>query len=130
MPARARSELPPAAWLKNTGYVIEFETLPFRLRAEVAGETVLDSTRVRVMYELGHAPVYYFPRDDVRFDLLEATDHRTYCPFKGEAGYWTIATGRGRSENAVWGYGAPYDEIAELADYVAFYWDRGDHWLD
>ena len=61
MPARVLGDLPPAAWLKNTGYVIDFEPLPYRVRAEVSGKTVLDSARVLVMYELGHAPVYYVP---------------------------------------------------------------------
>jgi len=117
-------------YASHPGYRIELVPCLKRLRAAFGGETVVDTTRAVVLRETKHVPVYYFPRDDVRFDLLEATDHRTYCPFKGEAGYWTIATGRGRSENAVWGYGAPYDEVAELADYVAFYWDRVDHWFE
>ena len=65
MPARTVNELPPSAWLKNAGYVIDFEPLPFRVRAEVDGATVLDSNHVLVMYELGHAPVYYVPSDEI-----------------------------------------------------------------
>ena len=115
-------------YASHPGYRIELVPCLKRLRATFGGETVVDSTRAVALRETAHVPVYYFPRGDVRFDLLEATDHRTYCPFKGEAAYWTIAADGRRSENAVWGYGAPYDEVAELVDYVAFYWDRVDHW--
>ncbi|MGO9080082.1 MAG: DUF427 domain-containing protein [Streptosporangiaceae bacterium] len=52
-------------------------------------------------------PVYYFPRADVRFDLLEPTGHHTRCPFKGEASYYTVTAGGQRAENAVWAYPQP-----------------------
>ena len=129
MPARARSELPPGAWLNNTGYVIEFETLPFRLRAEAGGETVLDSTRVQVMYELGHAPVYYFPRDDLRQEMLSASDHSSYCPYKGDASYWSLTVAGRVLENVVWSYLDPYPEMAGLGGLMSLYWDRMDAWF-
>ena len=62
MPARALSELPESSWPKNPHYVMDLDLLPFRVRAVVNGETVVDSTRCRVMFELGHAPIYYVPR--------------------------------------------------------------------
>jgi uncharacterized protein (DUF427 family) len=63
-------------------------------------------------------------------ELLSPTDHHTFCPYKGEASYWTIAVGGRTSENAVWGYPDPYDEVPQLKDLVAFYWDRVDHWYE
>ena len=129
MPARSLNELPPTAWLKNTGYVIDIDPLPFRVRAEVAGEAVLDSTGVRVMYELGHAPVYYVPRDDLRRDLLSANDHSSYCPYKGDANYWNVNLGDRQVENAVWAYLDPYPETAGLAGLAGVYWDRMDAWF-
>ena len=108
MPARTLSELPPTAWLKNTHYVIDLDPLPFQVRAEVAGETILDSVRVQVMYELGHVPVYYVPRHDLSQDHLTANDHSTYCPYKGDASYWDLAVGDRLIENAVWAYCDPY----------------------
>ena len=128
MPARALSELPPTAWLKNTSYVIDFKPLPFRVRAEVAGETVLDSRRVLVMYELGHAPVYYVPRSELRRELLTESDQSTFCPYKGDASYWTLAVGDRLVENAVWAYLDPYPEMAGLVELMGVYWDRMDAW--
>ena len=129
MPARTLRELQPAAWPKNTGYVIDLEPLPFRVRAEVAGETVLDSARVLVMYELGHAPIYYVPRHDLRRELLTASDHSTYCPYKGDAGYWTLNVGGRQVENAFWAYMDPYPEMARLKGLMGVYWDRMDAWF-
>ena len=101
-----------------------------RIRVVFAGITVADSAATLRVEETGHGPVHYFPAKDVRLDLMSPTAHHTTCPFKGEASYWTIeAPGRGeirRSENAVWGYPAPYDEVAGLAGYYAFYPSRVD----
>lgn len=129
MPARTLSDLPPTAWLKNTHYVIDFDPLPFRVRAEAAGEIILDSVGVQVMYELGHAPVYYVPRDDFRRDLLTANDHSTFCPYKGDARYWNLAVGERLIDNAVWAYHDPYPEMAALDGFMGVYWDRMDAWF-
>jgi uncharacterized protein (DUF427 family) len=58
--------------------------------------------------------------------LLERSTHSTYCPYKGDASYHHIAVGSARSENAVWVYEAPYDSVAVIKDYIAFYPDRVD----
>ena len=110
--------------------LILFEDSPRRIRGVLAGETVVDSTRVKLLHEHGHLPIYYFPREDVRFDLLEPTDHHTRCPYKGEASYWTLRVGDRVAENAVWGYPEPLDDAPPLADYVAFYWNALDTWYE
>jgi uncharacterized protein (DUF427 family) len=110
--------------------LILFEDSPRRIRGVLAGETVVDSTRSRLLYEHGHLPIYYFPREDVRVDLLEPTDHHTRCPYKGEASYWTIRAGDRVAENAVWGYPEPLDDAPPLAGYVAFYWNKLDTWYE
>ena len=115
---------------KNPDYKILFERSPRRVRVEFGGATIADSTAVHLLFETRHLPVYYFPKKDVRFDLLTATDHHTYCPYKGEASYWTIRAGGREAENAVWGYPKPYDDVAAIADYVAFYWNKVDHWYE
>lgn len=58
--------------------------------------------------------------------LLERSDHRTYCPYKGDCAYYSIPLGGGRSVNAVWTYEAPYPAVAAIAGHVAFYPDRVD----
>ena len=54
------------------------EPTPKRVRVVFNGETIADSKRVLVMHETKHVPVYYFPMDDVRMDIMEATDHATF----------------------------------------------------
>ncbi|MBC8240406.1 MAG: DUF427 domain-containing protein [Alphaproteobacteria bacterium] len=115
---------------KHPGYDVHFEACPKRLRVVFNGETLVDTTRAQYLCESNHTPVYYFPIDDVRQDLLQATDHSTHCPFKGDAAYWTVTVGDRTAENAVWSYPNPYPETAEIKDYVAFYWDRMDRWYE
>jgi uncharacterized protein (DUF427 family) len=110
--------------------LILFEDSPRRIRGMFAGETVVDSRRVKLLHEYAHLPLYYFPREDVRFDLLEPTDHHTHCPYKGDASYWSIRAGDQVAENAVWGYPEPLDDAPPLSDYVAFYWGKLDAWYE
>ena len=76
------------------------------------------------MRETKHDPVVYFPLQDVRFDLMEKTEHETFCPFKGEASYWTLRVEGGSEDNVVWGYEDPFEQVTGLKGYVAFYPDR------
>ncbi len=121
---------PAPGFAKHPGYRIELLACPRRVRAIFGGETLADSTGAVLMHEVGIAPVYYFPRADVRLDLMERSGHTTSCPFKGEASYWTLAAGSRRAENAAWSYEAPYREVHEIGDYVAFYRDRMDRWYE
>ena len=111
-------------------HTLYFEDSPKRVRAVFNGETVVDSRSVKLMHETGHLPVYYFPEEDVRQDLLEPSDHTTHCPFKGDASYRSIRVGERVAENAVWSYPEPEEHFAPLAGYVAFYHDAMDKWLE
>ena len=109
------------------------DLLPERRRVKVVfgGVTIADSDAALSVEETGHEPVHYLPERDVRLDLMRPTEHHTRCPFKGEASYWTIEVPAGegsvrRSENAVWAYPAPYDEVSRLAGHYAFYTSRVD----
>jgi len=97
-----------------------------RVRVTFAGAVIADSSRAVRVEETGHEPVHYGPGTDVRLDLMRPTEHKTYCPFKGDCSYWTMEVDGGKSENAVWGYRAPYDEARGLAGYYAFYKSRVD----
>jgi len=107
-----------------TDYEIVLEPKPEAVHAILDGEVIAESTQSVLLRETRHAPVIYFPREDVRWERLEATDHTSFCPFKGHASYWTVRTPERVEENAVWGYANPFPEVAKLADYVAFYADR------
>ena len=78
---------------ENPDYRIAFEPSPRRVRVKFNGETIADSTDAHLLFETRHLPVYYFPRADVRMDLLAPTEHHTFCPYKGTASYWTIPVG-------------------------------------
>jgi uncharacterized protein (DUF427 family) len=88
---------------------------------------VADTTVAVRCEETGHEPVHYIPEKDMRLELMRPTDHKTYCPFKGDCSYWTLEVdgGKQRSENAIWGYRAPY-EAQGLAGHYAFYKSRVD----
>jgi uncharacterized protein (DUF427 family) len=110
--------------------LIYFEDQPRRIRAVMGGETIVDSTHAKMLHEHGHLPLYYFPEDEVRTELLEPTDHHTTCPWKGEASYWSVRVGDRVAENAVWSYPEPLETAPPLAGYYAFYWKQMDEWYE
>jgi uncharacterized protein (DUF427 family) len=112
-----------------TGSVLFFDPVPQRIRALFAGETIVDSKRAKLLHETGHLPVYYFPLEDVRTDLLERTDKHTHCPHKGEASYWSLAVGARSAPDAVWGYEEPIEPASFLRGHVAVYWHVPDEWF-
>jgi uncharacterized protein (DUF427 family) len=57
---------------------------------------------------------------------LARTDRTTYCPYKGDATYFSIPVGGERAGNAVWTYETPYPAVADIKDHLAFYPDRVD----
>jgi uncharacterized protein (DUF427 family) len=112
-----------------TGSVIFWEPVPQRIRAIFAKETVVDSTNAKLLHETKYLPVYYFPREDVREDLLEPSEKTTHCPHKGDASYRTINAGGRTAPDAVWGYEEPLDAAPFLAGHVALYWNAVDEWF-
>jgi uncharacterized protein (DUF427 family) len=105
---------------------ITIEPNPDRVVVTVAGKTVADTRRALTLREADYEPVAYIPLEDVDHSLLESTDHSSYCPFKGDANYYSVPAGGERSANAVWEYRSPYPAVAEIAGHVAFYPDRVD----
>jgi uncharacterized protein (DUF427 family) len=87
------------------------------------GEVIAESGEAIAMREGSYPVVYYIPRKDVKMDRLERTSHRTHCPFKGDASYFSLKDG---PANAVWSYEAPYDEMAAIKGLLAFYPDKVD----
>ncbi len=111
------------------GHTLYLKDSPKRIRAIFNGETVVDSRRVKLLHETNHLPVYYFPEEDIREDLLEPTDHHTHCPFKGDASYRSLKLDGREIENAVWHYPEPLEQAPWLDGYAALYWEKADLWL-
>ena len=90
------------------------------------GQQIAASDRALTLEEAGFAPVQYLPLEDVQADLLEPSPHVTYCPYKGDASYYTLKTDGQRTLNAVWTYKEPFEAVSAIAGYLAFYPDRVD----
>ncbi|TSD84917.1 DUF427 domain-containing protein [Mycobacterium sp. KBS0706] len=99
---------------------------PGRIVVTVAGKVVADSRNALTLREASYPAVQYIPRRDVDMAALQRTDHASYCPYKGDAAYYSIPAGGERTVNAVWTYERPYDAVAEIKDHVAFYPNRVD----
>ena len=119
---------PAPGYAKKPEHRVDLLPETRRVRVTFAGQVVADTTRAVRCEETGHGPVHYIPEQDMRLELMRPTDHHTYCPFKGDCSYWTLEVdgGKQRSENAVWGYRAPYDEAKGLTGHYAFYQSRVD----
>ena len=103
---------------------ITVEPSPAHVVVSLDGTTIADTRSALTLREADYPPVYYVPLSDVDTSLLERTDHATYCPYKGDAGYYSIPSGGERLVNAVWTYETPYPPVAQIKDHVAFYPDR------
>jgi uncharacterized protein (DUF427 family) len=97
-----------------------------KVRVTVAGRIIAESTRALRLEEKGHPPAYYLPRKDADMSLLVPTKHYTYCPYKGDCTYYSIPIGGAKSENAVWTYENPFEAVASIREYLAFYPSRVD----
>ncbi|HET9175201.1 MAG TPA: DUF427 domain-containing protein [Pseudolabrys sp.] len=97
-----------------------------RVRVSFAGRVIADTKNALTLKEASYKPALYIPRADTEMTLLAATDHRTHCPYKGDASYFTISVDGRSAENAVWSYEQPYPAMAEIKEHLAFYPDRVD----
>ena len=97
-----------------------------RVLVRSGGTTVADSHSTLVLLETNHPPVRYIPTADVDQSVLVSSDLSTYCPYKGDASYYSIIVDPDQGTNAVWFYDQPYPAVAEIKNHVAFYEDRVD----
>ena len=93
----------------------------------IAGEVIADTDRALTLQEANHPAVQYIPLVDVRQELLTRTATTSYCPFKGDAAYYTVTTAAGQTvADAIWTYEQPFPAVAAIAGHVAFYPDKAD----
>ena len=110
--------------------IAEFEPSQRWVRVKFGGETIADSTRVMVLRRANRLPVYCFPQDDVRIDLMEKTPHSSELPPQGTATYWSIQAGDRISENADWCFHDPAEAWQSLKNYIIFEWGKMDAWYE
>lgn len=119
---------PAPGYKKYPGHRIATRPAGVRVQVKYKGELIADTRDAIALEEAMSgstaAPlVYYVPRKDVKMDRLVRTSHQSYCPFKGDASYYSLKDG---PENAVWSYEQPYDEMAAIKEHLAFYPDKVD----
>jgi len=112
--------------IPGTDHPITISPAEGKLRVVVAGRTVAESTRALRLEEKGYAAVYYLPRSDADMSLLVRSEHYTYCPYKGDCTYYSIPIGGPKSRDAIWTYETPYEGVAGIKEYLAFYPSRVD----
>ncbi|KMO34849.1 hypothetical protein VQ02_18415 [Methylobacterium variabile] len=109
-----------------TDHPITITPNPHRIRVVLGGTIVAETTRALTLREAGLPPVQYIPREDAQMDLFERTEHRTHCPHKGDASYFSLTAGGVEQANAVWSYEAPFPAVAAIKDHLAFYPNKVD----
>ena len=99
---------------------------PFAGRVVVRanGKVVADSRHALVLQESFYPPVHYIPRRDADAAMLAASDHTTYCPYKGDCSYFSLPGDKGT--DAVWSYPAPFAAVAAIKGHLAFYPNRAE----
>jgi uncharacterized protein (DUF427 family) len=97
---------------------------PKKVRISLGGTVIAETTRALTLREASYPPVQYIPRADANMSLLTRTAHGTYCPYKGDAGYFTINASGKTLDNAIWTYEQPYDPVKQIKDHLAFYPDK------
>ncbi|HEX6354147.1 DUF427 domain-containing protein [Actinophytocola sp.] len=103
---------------------IAVEKNPARVVVRVGDQVVADTTAALALREANYPAVQYIPLADVNPAFLKDSDTTTYCPYKGDASYYTLVTAGGELVDAIWTYREPYPAVAEIADHVAFYPDK------
>jgi uncharacterized protein (DUF427 family) len=102
-----------------------------RVVVRVNGEVVADTRDALQLQESTYPAVQYIPLKDVVQDRLDRTDTSTYCPYKGDAGYYSVTTAAGDTvDDAIWTYETPYPAVAAIAGHVAFYPEKVDVSVD
>ena len=95
-----------------------------RVMVRVNGQVIADTTTALALREADYPAVLYLPREDVDMSLLERSTSDSYCPFKGDAAYYSIPAAGEQGIDAVWTYEAPYDAVGAIKDHLAFYTNR------
>ena len=93
-----------------------------RVIVKAGGRVIADTRNALTLQEADYPPVQYIPRADAEMSALTRTAHTTYCPYKGDASYYSLPG----AENAVWSYENPHPAMAAIKDRLAFYPNRVD----
>jgi uncharacterized protein (DUF427 family) len=91
------------------------------IRIIFGGAVIADTRKAKRVLETSHPPVYYIPQEDIRMEYLTRTDGTTFCEWKGDAIYYTVAVGDKKATNVAWSYPQPTRSFSIIKDHLAFY---------
>jgi uncharacterized protein (DUF427 family) len=94
---------------------------PNRVRVMLGGRVIANTVQALTVFEATLPPVLYIPREDTDMTLLARSDHKSHCPYKGDASYFTVSVGDQTAENAAWSYEQPFPAMSRIAGRLAFY---------
>jgi len=121
-PVMSRPVLQPTA-----EHPITVEPTKGRVVVRIGGQVVADSRSALTLQESTYPAVQYIPLEDVDQSVLRRTDTSSYCPYKGDASYYSVAAPGGAvADDVIWTYEQPYEAVAPIAGHVAFYPDRAE----
>ncbi|MEO3759873.1 DUF427 domain-containing protein [Mycobacterium sp. B14F4] len=111
----------------TAAHPITVEPTGRRVTVRVHGEVVAETDNALTLQESTYPAVQYIPRADVVTERLRPSGTATYCPYKGDATYYHVATAAGQTvEDVIWSYETPYPAVGGIAGHVAFYPDKAD----
>ena len=100
------------------------------IKVAIDGVTVAETKRGRLLFETNLPTRYYIPKEDVQMDLLVPSMHRSQCPYKGVASYYSVKVAEKTHDNIVWYYPFPIPECPKIENLLCFYNEVVDIWLD
>jgi uncharacterized protein (DUF427 family) len=103
---------------------ITIEPAGHRIIVRAGDQIVADTAAALTLREAGYRPVHYIPIRDIDQTMLRPSPTSTYCPYKGDASYYSIAGPDGVIEDVIWTYEHPYAAVEAIAGHLAFYGDR------
>ena len=112
--------------IPSPGHPITITPTKGRVVVTVAGKVIADTRNALTLKEAGYPAVQYIPRADVDMSLLTRSGHKTYCPYKGDASYYSIPMGGERARDAAWTYEDAYPAMEAIKGHLAFYSSRVD----
>ena len=91
------------------------------IRIVASGVSIVETTDSFRVLETSHPPVFYFPADDIRMDLMRIEAAGSFCEWKGHAHYYSLQMPDRAIRNAAWSYRTPTLRFGQIAGYLAFY---------
>src|SRR6201996_2003565 len=116
--------------IPDASHPITIRPTSARVTVRVGGTVVAETENALSLAEADYPVVQYIPLADVDQALLERTTTQTYCPYKGDASYYTVNAADGTETDLIWTYEHPYPSVAEIAGHVAFYPNRAEITVD